>query len=289
MRESLIDLQNPLDAVRQESAGHSIAEVLSEHPPELLCAALDGLVANAQDRCSPSFGYVLPSVLASRMQVSGIGDFADSLVRYCRSRLGEWPLSMPFLFEALILIFPPPDSSVRVGRNLAAQLNELTFDKDGLLVGPKDKLAFTKEGVLIAGDWYLYDRVLGAFVTGSFADDLIREYSLLGTDAATLGMRINRHIVISSRLHFDSFTKAYIRGPKGLSADLLNQADFPPDPSGTVTEHRRTDSNPILGLSPLDRIEVMWSRRKGYKSVQIEALPPESQLTPMECPDFLRA
>ena len=52
------------------------------------------------------------------------------------------------------------------------------------------------------------DRVPGAFVTGSFIDDLTREYSSLGSDAATLGVRINPHVVISRRLHFDSFTKA---------------------------------------------------------------------------------
>ena len=37
-------------------------------------------------------------------------------------------------------------------------------------------------------------------------------------------------------MHFDFFTKAYIRGPIGLSIDAPNQANFPPDPSGTVTE-----------------------------------------------------
>jgi len=72
--------------------------------------------------------------------------------------------------------------------------------------------------------------------------------------------------------YFSSFAKAYIRGPRGLSLDILQDLQFPQDPSGTVTVHQRVDDDPLLRLFPLHRLEVMWSSREGVKSVQIEEL-----------------
>ena len=36
--------------------------------------------------------------------------------------------------------------------------------------------------------------------------------------------------------------------------------------------HQRVGENPLFGLFPLNRIEIMWSLRGGTKSIQIEEL-----------------
>jgi len=277
MHKCFLELQRDLEELRTESSGRSLRDVFLDDSPEPLRKAIDLFVKRSQQQCAPCLGYVLPSLLASRATVPGLDDFAESLIRYCQNRLGEWTLTVPFLYEVLVNLFPSPELLVRIERNLALLSNGVVLDKDGLLVGPKEELKFCKEGVLVGTDWYLYDGVPGAFVTGSFADDLVRVYNALGATAATLGMKVNPHVVIDRQAHFDSFTKAYIRGPIGISADVLNKSNFPQDPSGTVTEHKRIQASPLMDLFPLDRIEVMWSRRQDYKSVQIESLIPEPQ------------
>ena len=68
-------------------------------------------------------------------------------------------------------------------------------------------------------------------------------------------------------------TAAYIRGPKGVSLEVLQSPEFPENPRGSVTVHQRTDTDSIdAWLLPLIRTEVMWSSRNDIKTVQIEEL-----------------
>ncbi len=72
------------------------------------------------------------------------------------------------------------------------------------------------------------------------------------------------------------FTREYLRGPKGISLDQLNDPGFPEHVDGTVTEYIRIDPDGdlrLLGMD-LDRLQVMWSFRDGIKSVQFEELVP---------------
>jgi len=138
-------------------------------------------------------------------------------------------------------------------------------------------LKFRKEGILIGSDWLLIDRdVPGGSLNGGFLDDLLKVVQKLPSRPKHFGLAINRDVALSSRHYAECLTKAYIRGPRGLSKRLLDDPTFPQDPSGTVTEHRRVEAHPLDALFPLERTEIMWSKRDRIKSIQIEEIRPES-------------
>jgi len=100
--------------------------------------------------------WIHPPLNTFVAKLPGINDFTESLILYCEGRLGDWPLLLPFLFEALVSLFPLSDASVRIETNLALECNGIVLNDDGLLVGLKDHLEFRKEGVLIGRDWGTY-------------------------------------------------------------------------------------------------------------------------------------
>lgn len=154
---------------------------------------------------------------------------------------------------------------------------KLDFDEDGLLVGPKQRLRFTKEGVLTREHWIQYDADMpGGGKSGAFLEDLLATEKALAAanQVSRFGVAIQAHVVLAARHHARYMTEEYIRGPRVLSAAALEDPRFPEDPSGTVTEHRRVQAHPLHLLFPLERTEVMWSYRDGVKTVQIEELQP---------------
>jgi hypothetical protein len=161
-------------------------------------------------------------------------------------------------------------------------LPELSYDSDGLLICDQDNLSFCKDGVL-CGDYYLryspeiyrYNLIL----SGGFLEVLTQ--LMRGNRPAHAGLAIDREIILERHYHTEYVTKAFIRGPKSISIDLLRDPSFPEDKSGTVSEYRKVDYDPLKGLSfDVDTLQVMWSAKGNTKTIQIEELVPrDSRMT----------
>jgi hypothetical protein len=153
---------------------------------------------------------------------------------------------------------------------------ELEFDEDGLLIGPRGKIRFGRDGVRCGKFLIPYcDEIqrYGLGLSGGFLDRLS---SLIEQKTPSkVGLRVASDMVYDPSKFSLYVTKAYIRGPKGLSATLLNSPDFPENMRGTVTVHERLSRDPVLNLTfPLVRTEIMWSSKGRTKTVQIEELIP---------------
>lgn len=158
------------------------------------------------------------------------------------------------------------------GGRIHRNAQSLQYDDDCLLIGAPEQISFVKEGVLTNRHWIQYDRSLpGRGLSGGFIEELVKR-SERGGPCLRFGLAIDRDVLIKREFFRPVVTRAFIRGPRGCSADLLNNPRFPEDHSGTVTEYRRVDENPVHELYPIERTEVMWSQRGGVKSVQIEEL-----------------
>lgn len=199
----------------------------------------------------------------------------DRLRQLANARYGE-DIAMPHvLLEVILRVFRPEGIGVWVGTQVVRKMMpQLCYDKDGLVIGP-EPLDFRKEGLLTDGKLLIYENGLGGYSSGGFLDLLLRAKLLLSP--SHFGLRLKENLLFDSSYYADMFTRAFIRGPRGLSVDMLQSRSFPSDPSGTVTEHRRVGQDGLRSLFPLERLEVMWSARDGLKTVQIEELvPPDS-------------
>lgn len=153
----------------------------------------------------------------------------------------------------------------------------LEFDEDGLLVGPESQITFQRDGVRCGHYLIPYNHEIQSYGLG-LSGGLIEHLSCLIKKLAPsyFGLRIEDNMVYDPFRFVPIISKAYIRGPKGLTADLLNSQHFPENPQGTVTVHQRISQDPVAELElPLLRTEIMWSSKDGLKTIQIEELVPQ--------------
>ena len=261
---------------RQTAAGVSIEDFLAERCEPKVLASIDSLVNVARERGRYHFGAVLVQDIADRLPV--IGDPWMKIRDYCRLRLNDDVINPGFLVEVIILVFRPAGVGAWLDTNMVRQSEPtLLYDDDHLLEGPQDEITFTKEGVLTQSHYLLYaPQVQGAVLSGGFVDELLTVRNRTRV-LSKFGLAIDREALLERSYHSDCVTKAFIRGPRGISSTILNNSGFPQDPKGTVTVHQRVHPDPLHKLYPLERLEVMWSFRGGIKSVQIEELLPLEQ------------
>ena len=112
-------------------------------------------------------------------------------------------------------------------------------------------------------------------MSGGFLEDLVRVSGVVPT--RRFGLRLSHDVVVPKAAIRRYVTKAYIRGPKGISEALLCDPRFPESASGTVSQHMRVQEGSIGAVKNLARVEVMWSSRDAVKSVQIEEVLTPSQ------------
>jgi hypothetical protein len=247
-----------------------IPEILNMTCDKSALAAIDACIHDSLASGSPTFGVLISTEIADRF--SAEGDGWEKVRGYCRHRFNDDMLAPYHFVKCLLRVCRPTNLGVWVATNALEELEpDLLFDNDGLLVGPVERLTFTKEGILTPTHYLLYDPALpGAWKSGGFVDDLLR---FVKTACLTnVGVAVARDVVLLRNYYAEYFTKAYIRGPRGLDASILQDPNFPEDPAGTVTEHHRVSHDPLATLFPVCRLEVMWSYRDGIKTVQIEEL-----------------
>jgi hypothetical protein len=200
----------------------------------------------------------------------------SDIEKYCLKYFND-TISTPYCFlQSFIFAFKLDIGILFETDIVIKKFNNLIFDDDGLLIESKNKLNFKKEGILIEDHLLSYSPSLCMYnlaLSGGFFDHLIEYYYSHKCDY--FGIAIDKDLLLEQRYYKYIFTKAYIRGPKGISIKILQNDNFPEDPSGTVTEHSRINNDPSKELAfPLSKIQAMWSYRNKIKTVQIEELVP---------------
>lgn len=262
--------QEKIDRVKSLIAGMSIQDLLSESCGEDILFAFDELTLTARDLNRCHFGCLMASEIADRIHDNLWRQITD----HCERRLNDHTRAPIHLLENILCVFAPDEAKAWIGNSILHQLNSnLEFDKDGLLVGPNNRIDFKKEGVLTSDLFIQYDQSLpGIGMSDAFLDEFLRFKDSLSMRPKHFGLAVNLDAVLAREYYHESYTKARIRGPRGLSEASLQNPFFPEDPSGTVTVHERVSDDPILRLFPLKRTEFMWSRRENIKTIQIEEL-----------------
>ena len=274
----LTDVMQDLEELRKLINDIALADVLHRQCDEELLKSLDSVVLKYRSSRTTHFGYILGPRIAE--QLTEDGNAWLYLQSYCGSRLDDDIIAPAHLLECLLYIYEPKEAGAWIGNNVLAKREpKLQFDKDNLLIGPVDKITFKKQGVLTDQHFILYNSMLpGTWLVGGFVDELLKTAFKLSPEK--LGLSVKKNSVLSRDHYFPYITKAYIRGPRGLSESILTDPNFPEDPSGTVTVHKRLGDHPLYQLFPLDRLEVMWSRKGDHKTIQIEELVDPSPINP---------
>ena len=176
---------------------------------------------------------------------------------------------LAYIFELDIGVFWSPGEVLR-------RCPDLEFDEDGLLVGPSGEIFFQRDGVRCGQYLIPYCQEIQKYDLDMSGGFLERLSGLIKNLAPSyIGLRIVDDMVYDPSRLRPYVTKAYIRGPKGLSVEILNSPDFPEDPRGTVTVHQRVSQDKVAQLDfPLISTDIMWSSKDGIKTVQIEELVP---------------
>ena len=260
-----------VEELRSAATGESIDRVLrQESPPEFL-TNVDRLV-EASREAPAHFGYLLPPRIAARLP--GAGQQWSAIEEYCVERLHDELVAPAHLLEVLLTVFEPPECGAWISPNaLRDHEPNLRIDEDGLASATAEYERFEKEGLLTERHWIILDRELpGGHLVGGFVDRLLKVARDL--DAAnSVRLAPVRDALLSVDYHETLFTRAYIRGPRGISRELLDSPAFPEDASGTVTAHSRVETDPLMEfVCPLERTEFMWSKRGEVKTIQVEEL-----------------
>lgn len=223
------------------------------------------------------FGCLISPRLAARLPIPG--DSWTRIREYCDVRLGHDLFPAAHMVELLIRLYQPDGVGAWIGPGMLMRLEPgLSFSADGLLDGPVDNIEFRNDAVLTKAHALHYREGLPAGSTDTFVAELVNFARSNVQQVDYLALAVDRDAALDRSYYDTMVTRAYIRGPIGLSPLQLFDENFPGDPSGVVTEHMRVTRNPLQELlCPLVRTEIMWSRRSGMKTVQIEELAPPCQ------------
>jgi len=229
------------------------------------------------------FGPLLSPDIAARLPISDAP--WDRIRKYCAARMGDdlWPAG--HVVELLVRLYQPDGVGAWIQPDvLAVREPGLQFDSDGLLHGPVGHIEFRNDAILTKAHTINYRAGLPNGPSDAFVAELVRLARSDPSQVDYLALAVDRDALMERSYYHEMFMRARIRGPIGLSPDRLRDDHFPDDPSGVVTEHARVESHPLQEmLCPLLRTEIMWSRRNGIKSVQIEELgPPDHRRLSLE-------
>ena len=267
-----LEFKEELTRLRRLCIGVPPRDILDECCVTDILELIDDILTRSCNSGSLHFDYLIAPRIAENLP--DMDDAWRKIQRFCDRRLGDDLMPCPYLLECLVYVLKDDRLGAWIDQDVLSVMEpNLLFDKDQLLVGPTALLQFEKEGVLTARHWLRYHKKLpGTGLVGGFVDDLLALKTRLRETPAYFGLAVESDSLLRRCYHGSLMTRAYIRGPRGLSETMLQDASFPQDESGTVTQHRRVGENPLFRLFPLDRLEIMWSQRGGIKSVQIEEL-----------------
>lgn len=226
-----------------------------------------------------SVGILVAQVLADRL-FGGAGGYT-ALMKACDSYGLPDILGVTAACEVLVRHYQIPGLPVDVSSGAAKRcVPSLLVSDEGLTPLSTDNARFSKSGVILDGYWLRYDLDMpGQGMSEGFVEALLA-LALQLSSSDRIGMRIDPDWAVGSEAFLDLRTRAHIHGPKALSEEILSSPQFPERASGTLTVHARSTQGPLDSLFPLDRIEVMWTRKAGQKTVQIEEIRIPSPFRP---------
>ena len=183
---------------------------------------------------------------------------------------------------------------------VCSECRGLEYDRDKLLAGPDELVDFvgprtllpadggqpmnfsrgsTKEGVVFKDSYIIpFHQRLARYNLGLSGGFLRTLSNFVELDSSLrVRFRVSEDTLLDLSRHKESFTAAYIRGPKGVSESKLQSESFPQDPRGDVTEHLWVDdgsseSSISKWMFPLEKFQVMWSSRGSLKTCQAEEI-----------------
>lgn len=256
--------------LREKFKNVALSNILKEKYDDDLLICLDNFIIERKSNRNLYINVLIaPKVSKKLLKDENAWEIISD---FCIRRYNEDIKTPYILLDTLVLIFQPNHIGIWIDKEIVFKSESfLEIDKKGLIIGPSNHIQYNKEGFFTEKYWITYDVSLpGVGLSGGFIEKLISTKNQL--NCTKFGVAINPDMILTKEHHLDVTTLAYIRGPKGISKDKLNDPLFPKNASGTVTVHERTDDNPKLQFFQLHRIEVMWSKRKNLKSVQIEEL-----------------
>lgn len=174
----------------------------------------------------------------------------------------------------------------------------LEYDYDELLLGPANLIDFVgpctlvpvnggqprnssrgsiKEGVVFKDSYIIpFHQRLTRYnlgLSGGFLRTLSNFVEL--NSSVSVRIKVSEDILLDLSKHRDSFTRAYIWGPKGISEAKLQSDSFPQNSRGDFTEHQWVDDDSKESVAsrlifPLEKFQVMWSSSGSHKTCQAE-------------------
>ena len=295
-----MDIKTRLLALREHARGHDIGFLL-RGGDATFASALDDFIRDLIDAHQTGNRVDIPTFL---LEYSDIIDqlhscgIADSEIEAYSGRFGQF--ADITVVPVLALIF-----ELNIGLSWAPGLvsskcNDLEFDSDGLVVGPLSKIDFAGPRKLIRGKgdqevaFNLYCCKTGIAYGDSYVIPFhysIQQYNLglsggflpflsnfvAQHSTSVVGIKVSRDTLLDMSRFRESETRAYIRGPKGISPTKLRSESFPEDSRGDITEHLWVeDGSPESYLSesyfPTQGFQVMWSRNGSSKTCQAEEI-----------------
>ncbi len=266
-----------LDGLRKEAESIRPSQLLSSTCPDSFASRFDDMVRN------------MASLQRLRVNLFALDQAMDKLIscditrddihEYCFRHLDdEMGLVMPYAFMHVFLYVFRPEVGITFEPEAAVKAYpSFEFDEDGLLVGPEHRLQYERQGILAGDRYFYYGPDLSRYNLGLSNGFIEHLLAFRNTSAPRcFGIAIDRDLVLDCDYRLNIFQRAHVRGPKKLSAEVLQNPRFPEKPSGTVTEHERLEDVHLKDVMflPVRKVQVMWSARDEFKTVQMEELVP---------------
>lgn len=272
-----MDFLDDFEVLRPAMAGLALSDVVAGRADPNAVALL-GLVLDRIRACRrlPLDIYTLEDVIDDTERLWGVS--SRELITWGRRHF-EADRHLPYLLALFALVLFPTEDGIWIGTGeVERRCGRLPYD-DGLLDVRAAQAEPKRAGVFIGPHYLRYHPWLERFnlgLSGGFFEWLLALTELPSLATGFLELRVDPDIVMDRKHCHEIVTREYLRGPKGLSVEQLNDPRFPERPDGTVTEHHRLDPDGDLSLLGMDllKLQAMWSHRDGIKSVQIEELVP---------------
>ena len=295
-----MDLQTSLLALREHAKKHDIGFLVRGQMPHST-SEIDACIQQIIDADHMGKSLSIPTNMLVYMdsihdQLRKAG-LADSEIQAYSSRFDDF--ASVTVLSVLALVFELDIGFSWAPGLVGSKCPDLEFDDDGLLVGPLDKIDFVdprklvpikgrqpvdfsfgsqKVGIAYKNSYIIpFHYSIGRYNLGlsdgflRFMSNFVAEHSTV-----TVGVKVSDDTLLDMSSYRDSITKAYIRGPKGISPTKLQSESFPEDSRGDVTEHRRIEDDSEILLSerlfPTEGFQVMWSRKGPLKTCQAEEI-----------------
>ncbi len=296
-----MDIQKDLLALRKYAQGREIAFLVNGGDIEFtekldahIQAVLNAQYSRQQINVPTSLLEYIPTI-RDRLCKSGL---TDSEIAAFASRFDEYGYTT--VLSILALVFELDIGFSWEPGLVRSKCADLEFDDDGLLVGPLSMVDFSGPRRLVPGKGkQLFDFNFHCTKSGVAYRDLhvipfhysVERYNLglsggflrslsnfVAEHSSTkVRVKISQDILMDMARFRESMTRAYIRGPKEISAAKLQSDSFPEHPHGDITEHLWVEdgsheSEVSAWLFPVKGFQVMWSRNGPLKTCQAEEI-----------------